>query len=521
MIFAGVAYANFGPHGNYIADTDACAGCHRAHTAASTIRWTESDGSDTRSALLATTATYMTQFCYTCHGDLAPGASTNVQAGIFDNGPTSPDNSQYAVQYGATEPTPDIYISQSMLDGVLNGGGFDRLGGSSTFTAAKWGVWDNPNTSTEENYVVEGTGENATSRHAVQGYSGASGSVTAFGSTYTDGSGNIVWGPGKTWNVGTSNVTENGQAIFACDACHDPHGSSNYRILKDYVNGYTVGGYSDGATTVDPNPDPWVVSIEKGYPNGQNGKDLGFRLHKPYDDYKPDYTVARYAKAGAAWKGISGWCIACHDQYITKVGTSELDTDGSGFTGINASGEYNAGDGIGSATRHRHPMNVPLTNFYVNGQEANGPVGDRALIYDPGTWMATYRTADKYEKKDDPGNETLDEFVDIPLEHSWTEDEPSDDTDTPEYDVDDNLGCLTCHRAHGTSASMEGYAIAGYETLTVTVGSDTQSIQVPAKTSTNSAYNTGQPQGDGVPPANTSALLRADNRGVCERCHNK
>ncbi|OGO42619.1 MAG: hypothetical protein A2Z04_08995 [Chloroflexi bacterium RBG_16_57_9] len=48
-------------------------------------------------------------------------------------------------------------------------------------------------------------------------------------------------------------------------------------------------------------------------------------------------------------------------------------------------------------------------------------------------------------------------------------------------------GCLTCHVVHGTSAAMEGYATQ------VTV--------------------------DGTPI--DSALLRLDNRGVCEICHNK
>ena len=34
---AGTAFANFGPHGGYALDTDACAGCHRAHTSFSTV----------------------------------------------------------------------------------------------------------------------------------------------------------------------------------------------------------------------------------------------------------------------------------------------------------------------------------------------------------------------------------------------------------------------------------------------------------------------------------------------------
>ena len=31
----------------------------------------------------------MTEFCNACHGDTAPGASTNVASGIFDSGPSA------------------------------------------------------------------------------------------------------------------------------------------------------------------------------------------------------------------------------------------------------------------------------------------------------------------------------------------------------------------------------------------------------------------------------------------------
>ena len=87
MLMGGVAYANFGPHGGYIEDTDSCAGCHRAHTSASPITWTDNyDGTTQHTALLVGTAQTMSEFCYVCHGDTAPGASTNVQSGIFDSG---------------------------------------------------------------------------------------------------------------------------------------------------------------------------------------------------------------------------------------------------------------------------------------------------------------------------------------------------------------------------------------------------------------------------------------------------
>src|SRR5512139_1690365 len=63
-----VASADNGPHGGFTATTDACAGCHRAHSA--------QYGSN---ALLITDPESL---CMSCHsGGL--GASTNVRLGIY------------------------------------------------------------------------------------------------------------------------------------------------------------------------------------------------------------------------------------------------------------------------------------------------------------------------------------------------------------------------------------------------------------------------------------------------------
>ncbi|MBU4557231.1 MAG: hypothetical protein KJ747_10215, partial [Actinobacteria bacterium] len=79
------------------------------------------------------------------------------------------------------------------------------------------------------------------------------------------------------------------------------------------------------------------------------------------------------------------------------------------------------------------------------------------------------------------------------------------------------IGCLTCHRAHGSSTDMTGWAAASLATNTVGTwvpvrdaipGVDPDKIGEPGISGETSA--TG-----------SSALLRADNRGVCNRCHNK
>ncbi|VAW42515.1 hypothetical protein MNBD_CHLOROFLEXI01-1456 [hydrothermal vent metagenome] len=69
MIFylpASLLLADNGPHGGYTASTDACAGCHRTHTAAAA------------SLLLSTSP----NLCLTCHGSSTTGADTNVTDGL-------------------------------------------------------------------------------------------------------------------------------------------------------------------------------------------------------------------------------------------------------------------------------------------------------------------------------------------------------------------------------------------------------------------------------------------------------
>ncbi|RMF47394.1 MAG: hypothetical protein D6755_05160, partial [Anaerolineae bacterium] len=67
LLLAPVGYADNGPHGVYAADTDACAGCHRSHTASNPT-------------LLVAAGSAL---CYTCHGSTATGADTNVADGVY------------------------------------------------------------------------------------------------------------------------------------------------------------------------------------------------------------------------------------------------------------------------------------------------------------------------------------------------------------------------------------------------------------------------------------------------------
>ncbi len=398
ILVPSAAFGNFAIHGNYVNDTDACAGCHRAHTAVSSLTWADAGGTN-HSALLVSSATTMQQFCYACHDSAGQSADTNVSDGLY-----------YGTEYGDQ-------------GSVLNGGGFESF----------------DNTPTTSTHVTNG------------------GSWGAYGGGYA-GQGIV----GATGNpiLGVNEAGESNKIAMDCATCHDPHGSANYRILKAQVNGNYVGGYQPSGDPQNPTPDGFVSSVETGWPTN------GFELHTAYPAYVPNYTTPMYAKgynmaAGTQndLKGMSGWCSGCHSTYIGD--STQTFTNSAGVVYQSLASTYNAGDSAGGAAvgyllRHRHPINVSLSTY-------NGPDKSSMIVTD----------------------QVLPVANDLGEAHVAGKPVTSDS---------DWVECLTCHRAHGTISAMSGYAV------------DPVDSDDPLPTFVS---------------ATPSALLRMDNRGVCEACHNK
>ncbi len=209
---AGFALANGGPHGGFTATTDACAGCHRAHTA-------------TGPNLLMVPAGY--DLCIACHGSTALGANTNVDDGYYLS---SRDDDAGDYDHGATN-TPNY--------APLLGGGF-----------------------------VNYQGVEVTSIHTPNGAD----NVTA------------AWGNG----VPRGSLGDLSEPLD-CGSCHDPHGSPNYRIIKEVVNGVIVS----------------VPQVDEG-------------------DAK-DYDTEQW---GA---GTSSVCAACHGAYhVTRPDSGHYNFDDGG-----------------------------------------------------------------------------------------------------------------------------------------------------------------------------------------------
>lgn len=438
LVFVGTAYANFGPHGGYISDTDACAGCHRAHSSFSTITFDPKGGGPVGGekpyALLVGSAATMTEFCEACHGDAAPGAATNVQSGRFDSGPSGDktvalgDTGQNVIGDPAGAQIV-AYETSSTFNAPLNGGGFGSAAGAEILDTASW----------EEN---------------------GSQVYKAVTSTHNMEATGVLWGAGASVSGNTMDLT--------CTSCHDPHGSANYRLLKDEVQGNKVGGYDDADT-----PSAFVYSTETGYPTTGEG---GWLKHQAGADqmaaYRPDYTAgSSKIAAGTLGNSMSAWCAGCHETYDEQ---SDWNIDNTVNLTYNYSAFEGAADGgVGAQVRHRHPVDITLTQG-----DAILAVKAQAVAIDPR----------------------------IPLEVN---------TQAGATVRDNHVGCLTCHFAHGSDALMSGWSDAH-------LVKNAAGIWAPERDTTAGVEpDKGPVGGNANNLAGTSALLRADNRGVCERCHNK
>lgn len=150
-------------------------------------------------------------------------------------------------------------------------------------------------------------------------------------------------------------------------------------------------------------------------------------------DFTATDGVTEYTRNYAA--NIAAWCTTCHTRYFATY-------SGGAANSYKAGDVYDAGDTYGAIARHRHSVDMTIT----------GRTSITGISYNLVT--------------------------DLPLE----------DVTGNGRTADDRLTCLSCHKAHGSSAMMYGGSIL---------------------------ENRGP-----LPTATDSMMLRTDGRAMCGDCHN-
>jgi predicted CXXCH cytochrome family protein len=233
--------------------------------------------------LVVDTNTY--SLCMSCHGSAGTGANTNVDDGLYL---ASRDDSGGNYDHGAAN-TPD--------NANLLGGGFVNYGGAAVTSS------HDPTGTTDQ-----------------------------------------AWGYGNAAR-GTAAAIADG--ALTCASCHDPHGSANYRIINETINGtaVTVAAVDEG-TAKDYDTEQWGAGMSgvcaachgnyhRNNPDQASINDGGSYTHRvdmPYQYRNNDnpetvglggYTLP-LAQSGA---GDMVVCTTCHFSHGTSAAMSGLGQD--------------------------------------------------------------------------------------------------------------------------------------------------------------------------------------------------
>jgi predicted CXXCH cytochrome family protein len=262
-----VASADNGPHGSFTATTDACAGCHRAHTA--------QFGSN---ALLITDPE---DLCLSCHGGGA-GAFTNVANGVYGSG------------------------SEGAPGNPLFGGGF-----TNALMATAWSG------AVTENPAFNATSRPTTSSHAV----GAAGTIWGSGANNTP-SGQMVLectschDPHGTAGWDTSTTPDTRVASYRL-LRWQPQGSNGFSAPTTSVN-WSGGAFptTDATTPVSG----WLVP--DNFALGQEWYTIGTTAAFAVGDYNAGNANNVYQPTGfnyiPAAVNTAFFCAQCHDRYFNN-----------------------------------------------------------------------------------------------------------------------------------------------------------------------------------------------------------
>jgi len=468
--FTTLALADNGPHGGFNGSTEACASCHRAHSAVSTNGF-----------LLVANDVYT--LCTNCHD--GTGAYTNVVDGYYDTSVGDPGKAAFTGGQGdaGVGLFGGGFVHARMLTDFGNASNEGGLANATTNAAADQNAsltsWARLNA--YDTVAVAPVSRNVTSTHNV---------ITAGRTGVVWGSGNINAGGTLANNWGAGTFT--GATELECTSCHDPHGNA----------GRWQGATNNGA----PYPSYRLLRFT---PEGSNGFEVAGEVGATTASYW-NTAMNWAAGVGAPFAGVavvpSVAGVMVPDRTIKWYSVNNniaQDPSLGAFSGrVGGNGIYTAlfagqGDYMGRYYGYRRPATTATvgatsgTLIDCNNPPANPPVASAANTacgavtgstwnnsapHDAlGFWCATCH--DRYLAPGGTGTGSRTTDSGDPGYHFRHRSAPTGaTTGTGTYT------CVDCHNAHGTVATANAL-------------------------STSATY------------AGDSALLKADNRAICVRCH--
>ena len=267
----------------------------------------------------------------------------------------------------------------------------------------------------------------------------------------------VVWGNGP---LGTAGAGPTLASEMECTACHNPHGNGNYRILKGIPD---AGDPMElAATAVDVKDATYDPERTRNYTVIQvaGTKPAGTDPTPAEEDtwllYADQVLDARTA---GTFNGIPGDYSALSGDYLHKA----LPYDSA----------------AGSTSASNYPFDAP--NARPN--TSNRTTTDRWWRGDPAGFnmQMTAWCSQCHTRYNAPSGSRSTPSVDSIYTYRHT----------TAY----NRTCTTCHVAHGTNAVMNQDAASG------------------------TTYSANVPYPDGTTTVGDSRLLKVDNRGTCQLCH--
>ena len=410
LALATTALADNGPHGSFTATTDACASCHRAHSA--------QFGSN---ALLIMDPEAL---CLSCHD--GTGAGTNVEDGIY-------------VQAGA-----DAYYGGGTTEGDSNGSLFGG-GFTNTLMATAWSGKVTPDA------AFDATSRTSTSMHNV----GVNGTVWGAGARGT--------APDAEWLVLECTSCHDPHGTAGWDVTVTPAvKTASYRLLRwqpSGSNGFTPPAtnvnWSGGAFPTNGSATGWTVP-DNYATIGTEWYTIGTQSisgSKPFAvgdynagnanlAYQPLNTVTAATQTYvSAAVNVAYFCAQCHDRYFVNSRLRNA-TDQSFFCGH----PQNNTTVVGTVTL---PLKAPVLNA-VTGLYEHPDDPLRCLPQGDPTSAATITS---WGDNGDSGDAVY------MYQHSTGDIRVSmDGSVAAGGGTSVSRSCVACHVSHGSSAEMTAFA---------------------------------------------------------------